>query len=344
MKTFCDVKTRLCAALMAIAVLVAAPAALATAQLPELPKSQCVVDDADVLADSTTATLENLNAQLESACDGAQICVLTVDYTGNVSTENYAVQALNDWGVGSSSKNNGVLILLVMQSDTYADGDYYLSYGIGFQNTLLESQAATIVQTMETDFAAKRYDAAVLTCAQNTANTIAEIYGVTLSDTTGSTVDKTAGNTNDGYYEAPAAHGSILSTLVMLVCILVVLSALYIIFIAPLRHGVGRVWRPFFWCFGGPRPPRPPRGPRGPFDGPGGFGGPGGPGGFGGHGPGGHHGGPRPPRNSGGFGGMGGGFGSGRGGFGGGSFGGGRGGFVGTGGGRGMGGGAGRGR
>ena len=85
------------------------------------------------------------------------------------------------WGIGSSGKNNGVLILLVMQSDQYADGDYYLTYGDGFRSTMLADQASTLVQTMEDDFAAKKYDAAVLTCATNVANTIAEVYGVTLS-------------------------------------------------------------------------------------------------------------------------------------------------------------------
>ena len=37
----------------------------------------------------------------------------------------------------------------------------------------LADQASSLVQTMEDDFAAKKYDAAVLTCATNVANTIA---------------------------------------------------------------------------------------------------------------------------------------------------------------------------
>ena len=68
-----------------------------------------------------------------------------------------------------------------MQSDQYADGDYYLTYGDGFRSTMLADQASSLVQTMEDDFAAKKYDAAVLTCATNVANTVAEVYGVTLS-------------------------------------------------------------------------------------------------------------------------------------------------------------------
>lgn len=92
-----------------------APAASAAAiQLPSLPKDKCVVDDAGVLSDSTTTELETINAQLSASCNGAQIGVLTVDYTGSATTEDYATAAFNAWGIGSASKNNGVLILLVM--------------------------------------------------------------------------------------------------------------------------------------------------------------------------------------------------------------------------------------
>ena len=144
------------------------PAAFA-AQLPSLPKGECVVDDAGVLSSSTVQTITELNAQLESSCSGAQIGVLTVEYTGNDSTEEYATQAFNAWGIGSSSKNNGVLILLVMESAQYADGDYYLTYGDGFRNTTLAKQSSAIAQTMEDQFAAKDYDGAVTTCARNVA-------------------------------------------------------------------------------------------------------------------------------------------------------------------------------
>ena len=127
----------------------------APASLPDLPKDQCVVDDANVLSSSTVQTITELNAQLESSCSGAQIGVLTVEYTGNDSTEDYAVQAANAWGIGSSTGKNGVLILLVMETQQYADGDYYIATGDGFRNTTLEKQASAIAQTMEDQFAAK---------------------------------------------------------------------------------------------------------------------------------------------------------------------------------------------
>ena len=284
------------------------PAFAASASLPELPKDQCVVDEANVLSSSTVQTITDLNAQLESSCSGAQIGVLTVDYTGNLTTEDYALQAFNTWGIGSSSENNGVLILLVMESQEYEDGDYYLTYGDGFRNTTLESQASALAQTMEDDFVRQDYDDAVTTCAQNVAQTIADIYGVSLSD----------GNTNNGSYNEPAYDdnssgglGDILlgfiTILFTVVLLLIIVSVVVYTFSGPLGG--------LFWCFGGPwhRGPRPPRGRRN----------------------------PPPPPPGGPYGGFGGGsFGGGS--FGGGSFGGGS--FGGMGGGSSHGGGGGRGR
>ena len=303
MKTMQRFAARICALFVVLTVSlttqVNAAFAATKAQLPDLPSSQCVVDDANILSSSTKTAIENLNAQLTQQCEGAQIGVLTVDYTGSLSTEDYAVQAANTWGLGSSSKNNGVLILLVMQSQQYADGDYYLATGDGFRNTTLEKQASAIAQTMEDSFAAGDYDAAVTTCANNVASTIADLYGVTLSGTTGTVSNGNTDGYNNGndYYEAPAA--SYQSPFLTLLAVVIVVFALTSIFGGIRRGFGGGGFGPFFgfglgyglgsrrrrrppyddWGPGGPRGPRGPRPPRG--------------------------GGPRPPRGGGGFGGGG---------------------------------------
>ena len=305
-----NIARKLSALLLVFVVSAAAlcPAFAASASLPELPKDQCVVDEANVLSSSTEQTIIQLNNQLQANCKGATIGVLTVDYTGSCTTEEYALQAANAWGIGSSTGNNGVLILLVMETQQYADGDYYIATGDGFRNTTLESQASALAQTMEDDFVRQDYDDAVTICAQNVAQTIADIYGVSLSD----------GNTNNGSYNEPAYDdnssgglGDILlgfiTILFTVVLLLIIVSVVVYTFSGPLGG--------LFWCFGGPwhRGPRPPRGRRN----------------------------PPPPPPGGPYGGFGGGsFGGGS--FGGGSFGGGS--FGGMGGGSSHGGGGGRGR
>lgn len=316
------------------------PAALAAASLPDLPKDECVVDDANILSDSTTQTIVDLNNQLQSSCNGAQISVLTVDYTGNYSTEDYATQAFNAWGIGSASENNGVLILLVMESPIYEDGDYYVTYGDGFRNTTLESQASALAQTMENDFAAYDYDGAVTTCANNVASTIASVYGVNLNN----------GSYDDGSYDdGPTTFGDIVLGIVILfmslMVMLIIVLFVFRVFIAPIGHAAGWNWGPFAWGYMAGSARRPLRAPASAPDTARAYG------------PGPRNDRPRPPRNNnrrpprppmgGGFGG--GSFGGSRGGgsFGGGSFGGGSfggGSFGGMGGGGSHGGGGGRGR
>ena len=229
-----------CAVAAAAAVGLAAPAWGAVA-LPDLPADQCVVDDANVLSEDTTAYMEQLNGLLEANCSGAQIGVLTVQYTGNASTEEYATQAFNTWGVGSASENNGILILLVMESPLYADGDYYLTYGDGFRNTTIDRQASTLSQTMEDDFAAKDYDAAVRTCADAVAGAVAGVYGVDLTW---------------GQPAGPAPSGGMNLGVFVLVAVLAVVMLILVF-----GNVLGNAF-PFClgWClgsnFGGPRGPR----------------------------------------------------------------------------------------
>ena len=210
----------------------------ASASLPDLPAGQCVVDDANVLNSQVEQTVNDLNSKLEANCNGAQIGVLTVQYTGNLSTEDYATEAFNAWGIGDASNNNGVLILLVMESPLYEDGDYYVTYGDGFRNTMLESQASAIAQTMEDDFVNRDYDAAVVTCASNVADTIAQVYGVSLNG---------GSYAGDSSYAEPAddhmSFGEVISTLVMLFLTLVILLWLAMLvfrfFIAPIGRLFG---------------------------------------------------------------------------------------------------------
>ena len=333
-----NIARKLSALLLVFVVSAAAlcPAFAASASLPELPKDQCVVDEANVLSSSTEQTIIQLNNQLQANCKGATIGVLTVDYTGSCTTEEYALQAANAWGIGSSTGNNGVLILLVMETQQYADGDYYIATGDGFRNTTLESQASALAQTMEGDFVNRDYSDAVITCANNVADTIASVYGVNLNN----------GSYDDGSYaqpdDGPTTFGDIVLGIVILfmslMVMLIIVLFVFRVFIAPIGHAVGWNWGPFAWGYMAgsarrhyrPGPPPPPGPGFGPGYGPG-------------YGPGPRNDRPRPPRNNnrrpprpp-----MGGGFGGGS--FGGGSFGGGS--FGGMGGGGSHGGGGGRGR
>jgi uncharacterized membrane protein YgcG len=71
-----------------------------------------VQDTANVLSAETESLLVSYNESLENLCDEAQLVVVTVSYLSEDS-ELAATQLLNDWGVGSTSNSNGMLLLLV---------------------------------------------------------------------------------------------------------------------------------------------------------------------------------------------------------------------------------------
>ena len=239
-----NIAKRVSALVLALVVSAAAlcPAALAAASLPDLPKDKCVVDDANALNSEVTQVVTDLNAKLETNCKGAQIGVLTVQYTGNLSTEDYATEAFNTWGIGDATNNNGVLILLVMESPIYEDGDYYVTYGDGFRNTTLESQASALAQTMENDFAACDYDGAVTTCANNVADTIASVYGVNLNN----------GSYDDGGYTEPDDGSTTFGDVVLGIVTILFTIILLIIIVSVIVYTFSGPLGSLFWCFGGP--------------------------------------------------------------------------------------------
>ena len=305
----------------ALAVLLAAAVAMfpAFAEVDITPTSDFYVyDGADVLSESTESDIVSKNDILYNA-SGAQI--VTVQSTGRMTTEEYAYELANSWGIGSASQNNGVLLLL-----SIGDEDYQCIQGSGLESLLPTSTLSRILsESLEPDFAAGDYDAGVQKTFTALYNEVCAIYGVTGS--TG-TVQGGGAVAAQPQPQPEESAGFGVATLVGLLVFLVVVIVLIGVVSSAARPRRRYTYDPgadfLTGMFVGSalrgsrrrRPPRPPRPPRGPFDGPGGpFGG-----GFGG------------------FGGFGGGF---RGG-GGGSFGGG-GGFRGGGGGSFRGGGAGRG-
>ena len=159
------------------------PASAALAELPELPKGSSVVDAANMLSAETEQWLDEGNGQLQNACEGAAIAVLTVQDTGVLSKADYAAEAFNEWGVGNKKENNGVLVLLMRTSPDYADGDYYVVLGKSLLDTQLDSELSMLLRSnMEEDFARGDYDSAVRKTVSAIADSIMQQYGASWED------------------------------------------------------------------------------------------------------------------------------------------------------------------
>ena len=281
-KTTHKLARRLFAVLVSLMALVVL--ALPAAAAPQVDKTSPVNDYAGILSGDTIDYVTNITTALQNTC-GAQIGVYTTEYIGNSTMEGYAYSVLNEWGLGSSDKDNGVLLLLAPGED-----DYYITRGTGLESALSISTLSTILdEKMEPNWVKGDYDTGVQDTVAAIADRLCNIYGVTL-DT--SSVSNTT--TNSHRSNGPNFM-SFLMVLIAVILIIWVISTLTRPPRPPRGGGSGGSFgNNMFWYSMGrasrrPRRPPPPPPPRG---GPG-FGGPGP--GFGG--------GPRPgsgPRPSGG--------------------------------------------
>lgn len=128
----------------------------ASIHVPERTSNRTWVEDfANVLTPSTEQYIQQYSQYLaddHSAC----IVVVTMDYvTGEI--DDYALSMFNQWKIGDSNFNNGVLLLL-----SIGDDDYYMMIGRGLEDDFPISDIQYLLDNyLEPDFAIKDYDSGV---------------------------------------------------------------------------------------------------------------------------------------------------------------------------------------
>lgn len=136
--------------------LVAGTAPAALAAVPKRPENKYVLDSANVLSSSTENRIISENKELFDDC-GAEIVVAAVDFLGGESIEDYTYKMFNNWGVGSSERNNGILLVLAIGEE-----DYYVQAGYGIDDYFDgEMLSGLLSEYLEPDFAREDYDAGV---------------------------------------------------------------------------------------------------------------------------------------------------------------------------------------
>lgn len=124
--------------------------------IPQQDKSIYVNDYADVLSDSTKKTLVSLNRDSDYST-GGYVVIATFDFVEG-DLYDYAYQMFNEWGVGDSHHNNGILLVLDIGHENYS-----WIIGTGLEKVLTDGRCQTIIDDyLEKDFANKNYDRAVL--------------------------------------------------------------------------------------------------------------------------------------------------------------------------------------
>ena len=284
---------RMLCALLAAALLVALSCVPAMAKVVSAGDEFYYLDGADVLTEATEGEIFFSNQLLDKAC-GAQIVVVTLDSTGSEPIDDYAYELFNAWGIGDRAKQNGFLLLLAIDDD-----NYYAVCGTGLQSKLTSGRLNRYFDDyLETDFAAKRYDAGARKFFEAAFAYIADIYNadVTVEQGVAAYEDWAAGadhvdleaKPGGGSYEGPANNGYdysegesgnglgtlLLVLIVIFIVILVLRGRRRRAYTARTSGGTTHIM-PIIFGSGRPTPPPPPAQPGGPIignrPGPGGY-------------------------------------------------------------------------
>ncbi|MDR1060804.1 MAG: TPM domain-containing protein, partial [Clostridiales bacterium] len=189
---------------IAVAAAVAVAAAIAFAlpafaQLLEATPEFYVADNAGVLTSATKENIIDSNSDadngLEALCDGAQIVVVTIKYLDDgMKSDEYAKQLFSDWGVGSSSANNGMLLLLVTE-----EKKGWLEVGSGIRSYWPEDTIDSYLNDyFWDDVDAGRYDAAVNNILEPLFSWYADHYRVNPEPDSGNSAAAGGNAGNDG--------------------------------------------------------------------------------------------------------------------------------------------------
>ena len=128
----------------------------ALAAVPQRPANKYVLDEAGVLSSATEREIIKENEELFEEC-GAEIVIVAVDFLGGKDIEDYANDLFNTWGIGSSQRNNGILLVLAIGEE-----NYYATTGYGLEDYFDGAKFQELFDDyLEEDFAAGRYDEGV---------------------------------------------------------------------------------------------------------------------------------------------------------------------------------------
>ena len=149
-----------------------------TSGLPAASEDFYYNDGANVLSTNTEAIIFYNNQQLQKAC-GSQIVVATVPTLGGKTSQTYAYQLFNHWGIGDSKKDNGFLILMSFDKGLE---DVRVAEGSGAESIIRAGELKTMIDEELADpFLAGDYDTAAINLFRAMFEQVRDYYGLNLA-------------------------------------------------------------------------------------------------------------------------------------------------------------------
>jgi uncharacterized protein len=168
-----DCRTKLCSALAGVFLLLVLAAQ--AEPVAQLKYSNYVNDFAGVLDQNSIAQMDETCLQIDEKAH-AQIAVVTIKTLDGSDIESYAVDLFHQWGVGSKSKDSGVLIL-------YAIDDHRarVEVGYGLEPILTDGKVTSFQREAIPLMRNGNYGQGLLLVTSRVAQVIAQDAGVQLT-------------------------------------------------------------------------------------------------------------------------------------------------------------------
>ena len=108
---------------------------------------------------------------------GAQVAIVIINSTQGIPIEDYSVHLFREWGIGSSEKDNGLLILLALQ-----DKNWRVEVGRGLEGAIPDLLSHDVMENIaKPNFIEGHYGKGLLDTYITFCDMIASEYQVTLS-------------------------------------------------------------------------------------------------------------------------------------------------------------------
>src|SRR5580658_486019 len=161
---------------LGVALVLALALAAQAEPVSQLKATDYVNDFAHVLDQNTIAQIDDICHQIEVKAH-AQIAVVTIHSLDGSDIESYAVALFHQWGVGSKSKDTGVLIL-------YAIDDHRarIEVGYGLEPILTDGKVTAFQREAIPLMRGGNYGQALLLVTSRVAKVVADDAGIQLTN------------------------------------------------------------------------------------------------------------------------------------------------------------------
>lgn len=136
----------------------------ATASVPKY--EDYITDTADILSNENEQQLEKKLKQYDEQTTN-QIAVLTIDSLEGIDIESYSIEVVEDWKIGTEDKDNGILLLIVEDTNSAR-----IEVGYGLEGDVTDIESKHILDEASESLKNGSYDEATVQITDNIISSI----------------------------------------------------------------------------------------------------------------------------------------------------------------------------